>query len=209
MVEEYVVFDDAAGELKMSEAELKGLMDEGKIRHFMDSGNVKFRRKDLDELKVSLGIIEAPEEITLAPPDEIPEVPAEEMPEVPPPPPADLGEEIAIEPLEEVDAAAAAGAVMPGGAGAAGEEEELASLSEFEIGADVEEEGEEISAEEAELLSVGTPGFRTYEEPESANIGMTVALVITAILIFFGAITLFSFIGGTNPLTSLTGLFVK
>ena len=64
----------------------------------MDSGVVKFRRKDIDEMKASLGIAEAQEEITLAPPDEIPKVPAEEMPEIPEVPPASdagLGEEIA------------------------------------------------------------------------------------------------------------------
>ncbi len=213
MVEEYVVFEDAAKELKMSDADLKDLMNEGKLRHFVDSGVVKFRRKDIDEMKASLGIAEAQEEITLAPPDEIPKVPAEEMPEIPEVPPASdagLGEEIAIEPLEETGAAASAGAAADAPAGTQDTgEEELASLSEFEIGADVEEEGEDISAEEAEMLSVGTPGFRTYEEPESSNIGMTVAMVVAAIFIFFGAITLFSYIGGINPLTSLTGLFVK
>ena len=94
MANGYVLFDDALAELSMSEEELKGLMEGGKLRHFMDAGKIKFRREDLDELKASRGIAEETpeEEITLAPPEdtlEEPEIPPLEGEEVPPPPPAE------------------------------------------------------------------------------------------------------------------------
>ena len=107
---------------------------------------------------------------------------------------------------------------MPGGAGTAAgvpegeaeeEEEEIASLSDFEIGEDVEEEGEEISEEEAELISAETPGFRAYEEPVTASVGMTVLLILVAVVVAFGAMTLLFFAQGINPITSLTDMFVQ
>lgn len=201
MANGYVVFDDAAGELNMSEGELKALMEEGKIRHFMDAGQVKFRRQDLDELKASLGIADEEQELTLAPPEDVGEAEVAEG-EVLPPPPVEAGaDEFGVAPLAEEEAAAAEEAPA--------EEEEIASLSEFEIGADVEDEGEDISGEEAELLSVGTPGFRTYEEPQGSSVGVTVLLVASIALVAFGAVTLFSFLMGHNPIPSLTNIFVK
>jgi excisionase family DNA binding protein len=205
MANGYVVLGDAARELKMSEEELKKLMEEGKIRHFMDGGKIKFRRKDLDDLKASLGIAQPEEsELTLAPPEELPPLPAAE--EIPPPPAEEA--DIEIEPLEEISrlSAAAPPAAPPGEEPPA---EEIASLSEFEIGEEVEEEGEEISEEEAQLLSMETPGFRTYQEPEAASVGMTVVLVAAIVVIAFGAVTLLSFVMGYNPLSGLTNYFVE
>jgi hypothetical protein len=217
MAETYVLFQDVLKELGMTEAQLKKLVEDGKIRHFMDSGKVKFRRKDVDELKASLGIAEKSpeeEEISLAPPDELPEAPTAEEPEAPPPPPPTETEEEAellIEPLDENIPTAAP---IEGMAGeeeltAAPEEEEIGSLSAFEIGEGVEEEGEELSEEEAQLLSVEAPGFRALEEPQTASVGMTVVLVIAIVFIAVGAVSLFSFIGGYNPFPFLTDLFVK
>lgn len=206
---EYVKFDDAVQELKMSAEELKALMDEGKIRHFMDGGAIKFRRQDIDTLKESLGIAapQGEDDLTLAPPDDLPDVPRVEEDVPPPPPPAE--EDFSIAPLDEEEASEGA----PPQAAAPGEEaedegEEIASLSEFEIGEDIEEEGEELSDEEAQLLSVETPGFRSLEEPQTASVGMTVLLVITTVLLAFGIVTLLSFVTGINPLKSLTDMFV-
>lgn len=215
MANGYVLFDDALAELSMSEEELKGLMEEGKLRHFMDAGKIKFRREDIDELKASRGIAEETpeEEITLAPPEdtlEEPEIPPLEGEEVPPPPPAqDEGLAVAAM-LEEEEPAAEQEALPDLGEeiGEVEEEEEFASLSEFEIDADLEEEGEELSEEEAELLSVTTPGFRTFEEPEASNVGMTVALALCAVFIALGFVSLFSFVMGTNPITFITDVFV-
>ncbi|MHC4712394.1 MAG: MerR family transcriptional regulator [Planctomycetota bacterium] len=215
MADGYVLFEEALTELNMSDEELKTLMDEGKIRHFMDGGKVKFRRKDIDELKASLGIAEetAEEEISLAPPEEpsdVPSVEAEEVP--PPPPPVEEEEEFGIEPLDE--AVPAAAPIEPMEATAAEEvepegEEEIASLSEFEIGEGIEEGGDELTDEEAELLSIEAPGFRSYEEPQVASVGMTVLLIISIVLVVVGAVSLFSFIAGHNPFPFLTDLFVK
>ena len=93
--------------------------------------------------------------------------------------------------------------------GATGAEEEIASLSAFEIGEGLEEEGEELSEEEAQLLSVEAPGFRALEEPQAASVGMTVVLVIAIVFVAVGAVSLFSFIGGHNPFPFLTDLFVQ
>jgi len=212
MPEGYVVFQEVLTELGMTEDQLKKLMDEGKIRHFMDGGKVKFRRKDVDELKASLGIAEKPveeDEISLAPPDELPEVPPVEEMEAPPPPPPMEEEELGIEPLDESIPTAAPvepmGAEEERGEG----EEEIASLSAFEIGEGVEEEGEELSEEEAQLLSVEAPGFRALEEPQAVSVGMTVVLVIAIVFVAVGAVSLFSFIGGHNPFPFLTDLFVQ
>lgn len=228
MANGYVVFEDAAAELNMTEDELKGLMDDGKLRHFMDGGKVKFRRKDLDELKATLGIAEETaeeEELTLAPPEDLPELPEEEVGEVPAPPPAAeaeeqaevVEEEFGVAPLDEDGgptvaevAAGSMGAVAQEAPEAEGDvEEEIQSLSEFEIGAEVEEEGEELSEEEAQLLSIETPGFRAYEEPETASVGMTVLLVAAVVLVAFGVVTLLSFVMGYNPFPVLTDYFVK
>lgn len=232
MANGYVVFEDAAAELNMTEDELKKLMDEGKLRHFMDGGKVKFRRKDLDELKATLGIAEETaeeEELTLAPPEDLPELPEEEVGEVPAPPPAAeaeeqaevVEEEFGVAPLDEDGgptvaevAAGSIGAFAQEAPEAEGEvegevEEEIQSLSEFEIGAEVEEEGEELSEEEAQLLSIETPGFRAYEEPETASVGMTVLLVAAVVLVAFGVVTLLSFVMGYNPFPVLTDYFVK
>ncbi len=217
MANGYVLFDDALAELSMSEEELKGLMEGGKLRHFMDAGKIKFRREDLDELKASRGIAEETpeEEITLAPPEdtlEEPEIPPLEGEEVPPPPPAE-DEGFAVAPmLEGEEPAADEMEPLPDlgeEIGEVEEEEEFASLSEFEIGADVEEEGEELSEEEAELLSVTTPGFRTFEEPEDSNVGLTIALALCAALIALGFVSLFSFVMGVNPITFITDVFVQ
>lgn len=221
MANGYVVFEDAAAELNMTEVELKELMNEGKIRHFMDGGKVKFRRNDLDELKATLGIAEeAEEELTLAPPEELPELPEEEIGEVPEPPEAEAQfdeEDFGVAPLDE-DGGPTAASVAAGGMSAfareapeaeGADEDEIASLSEFEIGAEVEEEGEELSEEEAQLLSIETPGFRAYEEPETSSMGITVLLVATAVLVAFGVVTLLSFVMGYNPFSVLTDYFVQ
>ncbi len=206
MAEKFVPFDDAAKELQMSADELKGLMDEGKIRHFMDGGKIKFRRGDLDELKSSLGIQNAEEEISLAPPENVLDLPsfdAEADEELPPPPPA-AEEDFSIEPLDDAPAHAPAG---PKGAPKAAEkEEEIASLSDFEITGDVEEEGQELSGDEAELLAIQSP-IRGYDEPKAANVGMSVLLIVAVIVLAFGAAVLLSFPAEMNPFKSLTDLF--
>lgn len=211
MANGYIVLEDAAKELAISEEELKRLMDDGTIRHFMDAGKIKFRRSDLDVLKTSLGIAEEEgADITLAPPDDLPELPeAEEMP--PPLPVEPAAEEITVEPLQEEDGVPTAvqAAIAASGEREVAVEEEIASLSEFEIGEELEEEGEEISEEEAQLLSVETPGFRTYEEPQAASVGITVAMVVAIVLIAFGVVTLMSFVMGHNPFSGLTGYFTK
>jgi hypothetical protein len=231
MAEKFVVFEDAAKELQKSPDELKALVDEGKIRSFMDGGKMKFRRKDLDDLKASLGITTEEEELSLAPPEELPEVPPmpaeepeaaapEEAPEVPPPAPADE-DEFTIEPLDEGEArmtpgtggkkgeAAPKAAPAKGGKAAkaeAGTEDEVASLSDFEISEDVEEKGQELGEEEAELLSVQAPAFRSFEETEAPSPLLTVVLVASTFVLAFAAIVIMSFAWDVN-ISSLTSLW--
>jgi len=203
MADKFVPFDDAVKELKISADDVKKLMEEGKIRSFMDGGKVKFRRKDLDDLKTSLGITSEEEELTLAPPEQVPPVQRLETEgEAPPPPPGapSAEEEFTIEPLEEgpqtfatpASAAAAAAAAKAEAASGAKGGEEVKSLSEFEITSEVEEKGEEVGEEEAELLSVQA-GLRSFEEPAEANVGMSVLLIVSIVLVAFTAIALISF----------------
>ena len=106
MAEKFVTFDEAAKELKKTPDELKALVDEGKIRSFMDGGKMKFRRKDFDDLKASLGIVSEDDDLSLAPPDEVPAVPPMATEGVPPAPAApkkaaSLEDEFTIEPIDE------------------------------------------------------------------------------------------------------------
>ena len=73
MAEKFVQFDEAAKELNASPDELKQLIEGGKIRSFMDGGKIKVRRKDLDDLKSSMGITADEEDLMLAPPEDLPE----------------------------------------------------------------------------------------------------------------------------------------
>ena len=172
MAEKFVSFEDAAKELKKTPDELKGLVDEGKIRSFMDAGKMKFRRKDLDDLKTSLGIVLGEdEELALAPPDEVPEMPpmpATEGEEAPPRPRRPvLEEEFGIEPIDDEPAPARwqAPAKRPRSARrgrSGGEEEEVASLSDFEIGEDAEEKGRgDRRGRGRASFGAGPPAFRS------------------------------------------------
>jgi len=231
MAEKFVVFEDAAKELQKSPDELKALVDEGKIRSFMDGGKMKFRRGDLDNLKASLGISTEEEELSLAPPEEMAEVPPmpaeeeaaaappEEAPEVPPPAPAE--DEFTIEPLDEGEARLTPGSgskkaeAAPKAASAkaakaapaeGGKEDEVASLSDFEISEEVEEKGQELGEEEAELLSVQAPAFRSFEETEAPSPLMTVVLVASIVVVVFAAVVVMSFAWDVN-ISGLTSLW--
>ena len=212
MAEKFVPFDDAVSELGLSGDDLKEMMEQGKIRHFMDGGKVKFRRKDLDDLKASLGIAAAEEEISLAPPEAASEMPSLDTDEEEiPPPPAAEPEEFSIEPLDEDTkkpsfAATSAGKAEAVARPSAQAEEEVASLSDFAISSDVEEQGQELSGEEAELLAIQSP-VRAFEEPGAANIGMSVLLIVAAVIIGFGAAILMCFPAGINPFNFLTDMF--
>lgn len=221
MAEKFVTFDEAAKELKKTPDELKALVDEGKIRSFMDGGKMKFRRKDFDDLKASLGIVSEDDDLSLAPPDEVPAVPPMATEGVPPAPAApkkaaSLEDEFTIEPIDE-DASpmAASGKKAPAPPKAAakpagGEEDEVASLSDFEISEDVEEKGQEIGDEEAELLSVQAPAgsFRSFDEPQQPNVLLTVVLVASVVVIAFTAVTIMSFAWGVD-IESLSSLWSK
>jgi len=221
MADKFVVFEDAAQELKMTADELKKLVEEGKIRSFMDSGKTKFRRKDVDDLKESLGIIQAEEEISLAPPEEaatgkITEIDDDELPPPPPvaaAPAASMESEFSIEPLDEAGAKPS----MIGGApikkaaapAVSQAEEEVASLEEMGISSAMEEQGQELSGDEAELMAMQTPGLRGYEEAKAANVGMTVLLVAAVVMAAFGVAVLLCFPASINPFTSLTSFFAS
>lgn len=204
MAEKFILFEDAAGQLNLSVDDLKQMVDEGKIRSFMDGGKMKFRESDLAALKESLGIGGAEEEeLTLAPPEDVADVPpVEAADDVPPPPPAE--DEFSIEPLDDEESAVPP--PPPSAMADEEEEEEVASLSDFEISADVEDEGEELGEDEAELLSVQTPGFRSYEEPQSADMLMTVVLAASVVIAAFAAVTIMGFAWGLR-LESLSSLW--
>jgi len=221
MAEKFILFDDAVRELGMSADELKGLMDEGKIRHFMDSGKIKFRQKDIDDLKASLGVT-APEEpeLSLAPPEDAARAPqAEGVEDVPPPPPAYKEEEFSIEPLDAGPTPATIGTAPPAGKKRAApepaaeemepekpKEEEVASLEDFAVSAD--EQGAELSGDEAEMLAM-QGSLRGYEEAGEGSVGMTVMLVVAVIVVALGFAMLLSFPLGINPFESLTSLFAS
>ena len=86
----------------------------------------------------------------------------------------------------------------------------MASLSDFEIGEDVEEKGQEIGDEEAELLSVQAPAgsFRSFDEPQQPNVLLTVVLVASVVVIAFTAVTIMSFAWGVD-IESLSSLWSK
>lgn len=214
MAEKFVIFEDAAKELRMSADGLKKLMDEGKIRHFMDSGKIKFRQKDIDDLKASLGIKDAEDELSLAPPDEMPPIPQPQAEtEAVPAPPAYKEDEFSIEPIDDSITPSTAAAVLstkksePRAAAPVAEkkEEEVASLSDFEVDS-AEDQGAEISGEEAEILAM-QGSLRGKEDGAGAGVGMTVVLVVAVVVIGFGVMVLLSFPMDTNPFVSLTSLF--
>ncbi len=138
------------------------------------------------------------EELSLAPPEDVPAVPPPGMGvEGVPAPPAAQEDEFGIEPLEEEAPRPTYQKGAPKPPAAPAGEEEVASLSDFEISGEVEEEGEELGAEEAELLSVQGPAFRQVEEPQGASVLMTVVLAASAIVIAFAAVLFVSFaLGG-------------
>jgi excisionase family DNA binding protein len=223
MAEKFVTFDDASKELKKSADELKALVDEGKIRSFMDGGKMKFRRKDLDDLKAALGIVAEDEDLALAPPDEVPQVPPMPTQAVAPAPASagkkpSLEDEFTIEPLDDEPLAAQAKkseagpakAAKPAAAKPSTSEDEVASLSDFEISEDVEDKGKEIGEEEAELLSVQGPAgsFRTFEEPQQPDTMLTVVLVASIAVIAFAAVLVMSSAWGVD-IKSLSGLWPK
>ena len=200
MADKFVLFDDAVKEIRMSAGELKGLMDDGKIRHFMDGGKIKFRRGDLDELKASLGIQDVEEEISLAPPESHSDLPSFEEPDdelPPPPPPAAVEDDFSIEPLDDAPAHAPSDGRRAPKAPVIEEDEEIASLSDFEITGEGEDDGQELSGDEAELLAIQSP-IRGYEEPKTANVGMSVLLIVAVIVMVFGAAVLLSFPAGNE-----------
>jgi excisionase family DNA binding protein len=222
MAEKFVTFEEAGKELKKSADELKALVDAGKIRSFMDGGKMKFRRKDLDDLKASLGIASEEDELALAPPDEVPQVPpmpaAEAEPAAAPAPKKSPLDEFTIEPLDEEPATLAPRTAPKAGEAKAAKpaakpstsEEEVASLSDFEITEDVEEKGKEIGEEEAELLSVQAPpgSFRTFEEPQQPDTVLTVVLVASVVITAFAAVLVMSSAWGVD-IKSLSGLWPK
>lgn len=216
MAEKFVLFDDAAKELKTSADGLKKLMEEGKIRHFMDSGKIKFRQKDVDDLKVSLGIKSEDDELSLAPPEDVlpmPPVAGADADDIPVPPAA-KEEEFSIEPLDEGPAPSTFGSTPakkkgePAVVKAAVEpqapaEDEVASLSDLEASS---EEGQELTGEEAELLAM-QGGLRGAEESGGGGVGMTVLLVAATVIVALSVAFLLSFPLGINPFESLTNYF--
>jgi hypothetical protein len=215
MADKFVLFDDAAKELKTSADGLKKLMEEGKIRHFMDSGKIKFRQKDVDDLKASLGIKNEEDELSLAPPEDMPPMPPVSAADDVPAPPVAKDEEFSIEPLDEAPSPSTFGsttakkkgepaaAVKAAAQPAAPAEEEIASLSDLEASS---EEGQELTGEEAELLAM-QGGLRGMEEGKEGNVGMTVLLVVATVIVALSVALLLSFPLSHNPFKSLTDMF--
>ncbi len=56
MAEDYLSFEEALAALGMQEAELKGMVSQGKLRAFRDQNVLKFRRSDIENLGKQRGI---------------------------------------------------------------------------------------------------------------------------------------------------------